>query len=157
MNNKPTITIWRKGKFSVPGLVDKNKCGTLGQTEFNYSVEITVDALDAKGFVCDNFNVPKAFERKFGQGVWEASCEQLAGGGIYMMKSLCDGRALKITSEVSPIAEAGVRVEWTLGQDLPTFFPKRLDKPKAHKATERQIGVGRRKLQGVGADGQVVL
>ena len=124
---KPKITIWRSGKFSVPGIIPDSQCGKLGQTEFNFRVEITVDSLDKSGFVCDNFAVPAAFANKFAKGRWQASCEQLAGGGIYLMHRLCGGRALKVVCEISPINEAGVRVEWNKGDDMPGFFPRKVN------------------------------
>lgn len=117
---KPLIVIRRKGVFSVPNLLPDNQCGKTGQTEFNYSVEIAVKSLDKRGFVCDNFDVPKLMDR-YKTGYWEGSCEEFAGEGIHMMHGLCQGRAVRIVFEVSPIPEAGVRVEWQKGQSLPDF------------------------------------
>lgn len=144
---KPTITIWRRGQFGVPGLVAHNQCGRLGQKEFFFNIEITVQRLDNQGFVCDNFLVSQAFNDFFAQGEWEASCEQLAGTAIYILKRLCADRALKVVASVSPFADAqaGVRVEWNKDTDeLPDFHAKRIEpigrtqaKEKDKKSQER--------------------
>ena len=51
------------------------------------------------------------------------------------MHELCGGRATRIEFEVSPIAEAGVTVEWESGDELPDFYPRQLDR------VERQRGM----------------
>jgi hypothetical protein len=101
VKNKPLITIRRDGKFSVPNIDPSHQCGKIGQTEFNFRVEISVDTLDDRGFCVDNFAIPKAFQRKYAEGRWLASCEMLAGGGIYLMHSLSKGRAKRIMVEIS--------------------------------------------------------
>ena len=127
--SKPKITIKRSGQFDVPGIIAENQCGRLGQTRFNFRCEITVDRLDDNGFVCDNFRIPLELQSKFAVGKWQASCEQLAGGGIYLIHKLCQSRALRIVFEVSPINEASVAVEWSRGDEMPEFWPKKIETP----------------------------
>ena len=137
MSKKPSITIRRSGTFACHNLVPKNQCGKEGQKEFNFRIEIEVDSLDERGFVCDNFDVPKAFDFWNGSEHWQASCEDFAGGGVRRMYELCK-RAKRILCEVSPIPEAGVRVEWRKEQSLPNFFPKQVPPPKESPNRKRQ-------------------
>jgi hypothetical protein len=133
MPKKPSITIRRSGTFSCHNLVLTNRCGKEGRNEFNFRIEIEVDSLDERGFVCDNFDVPTAMNFWNGLEFWQASCEDFAGGGVRLMHKLCK-RAKRILCEVSPIPEAGVRVEWKKGQSLPNFFPKQVNpSPKLPK------------------------
>jgi len=131
------ITIRRQGQFVVPNLTFTNQCGREGQREFNFSCRITVNRLDDQGFVCDNFKVVPALQDKFGTGRWLASCEQLAGAGVWLMRELCGGRATRIEFEVSPIAEAGVTVEWNKGDAMPDFFPTQLDRKTTRRPTRQ--------------------
>lgn len=133
---KPTITIRRSGEFTCTNLVPENQCGKTEQKTFQFRIEIEVNSLDKKGFVCDNFDVPKAFEFWNGPDHWRASCEEFAGGGVNLMYKLCK-RAKRILCEVSPIPEAGVRVEWRYGQKLPSFSPKKVKPPKKEKEPKR--------------------
>jgi hypothetical protein len=128
---KPTYRIFRKGEFTAD-LSKTNQCGREGMSKFNFEVTIEVNSLDQHGFVCDNFDVPKAFER-FATGKWEASCEAFAGGGIYLMKSLCQNRALRIICRIQPIDAAWVEVDWKKGDEMPALYPKRLDKSRPKK------------------------
>jgi hypothetical protein len=125
---KPSVTMWRRGIFAVPGLDPLNKCGPDGNLAFAFDVWITCERLDGQGFVADNFAVMKTFNEKYATGRWQASCEQLAGGAIYMMRKLCP-RATAIKATIHPISDASLTVEWRAGQDMPDFFPKRLDTP----------------------------
>jgi len=139
------ITIRRRGRFSVPNLTFTNQCGREGQREFDFSCRITVARLDDQGFVCDNFKVVPALQNKFGTGRWLASCEQFAGAGVWLMHELCGGRATRIEFEVSPIAEAGVVVEWNSGDALPDFFPKRLDEVRRPTRTAKRTPTRQRR------------
>ncbi|MBB76543.1 MAG: hypothetical protein CMJ75_18720 [Planctomycetaceae bacterium] len=130
--NLPTITIRREGTFQVPGLTLARQCGREGQKDFRFELQIVVQRLDESGFVCDNFEVPKMMERSFGDPLqlWEGSCEDFAGAGVVLAHQMCEGRALEISFEVSPISEAGVTVEWTEGQELPNFGPKKVGRAR---------------------------
>lgn len=125
-SKKPIITIRRKGVFVCSNLVPKNQCGRPGQNTFEFAIEIEVDSLDEKGFVCDNFDVPQAFQKwNSPKEKWRASCEEFAGGGIHLMHSLCS-RARRILCTIAPTNEANVTVEWFKGNPLPPFQPTKV-------------------------------
>lgn len=127
---KPIYTITRSGDFTI-NLVPNNKCGIVGQQTFRYECEIKANALDSNGFVIDNFLVQKRFAHKFSKGVWHASCEELAGGAIYLMNSLTEGRALAITCTIIPMSDAKLKIEWRQGWDMPEALPRKVEEPKA--------------------------
>jgi hypothetical protein len=105
-------TIRRSGAFEVPGLKPRRKCGTVGQTEFRFSVVIATTRLDEQNFICDQFEIPKLFGQ-YGTDYWEASCEDFAAGTLVkILRELCP-HAIHVSVEVSPMNEAGATIEWS--------------------------------------------
>ena len=131
--------IRRKGQFSVR-LIPNNKCGLPRPSEYTeqlfYNVNIDVNDLDNQGFIIDQFDIPKMFER-YSDGLWEASCEQLAIGACIEIHKACNDRVIRIEVEVSPLPEAGAIVIWASGEHLPTRKPMPLPPPESYNVGDR--------------------
>lgn len=137
---KPLYTISAKGEFVI-NLIDRRRCGNLGN-RFRFDVAITTEGLDAHGFVFNGDEVPAAFAR-FSHGLWEASCEDIAGGIIYVFKKICAGRATRIAVTIHPSDVRNLTCEWQRGWDMPERFPMQVDTtgnpiPKAKVAAPRR-------------------
>lgn len=137
---KPEVTMYRRGVFACPGLVPNRKCGPDEVRAFNFETWITCTDLDGNGFVADNFAVMKRINEKYAAGKWEASCEDFAGGLIYLMRGLCP-RATKIVARIHPIGDAHLTVKWRTGMPMPSFFPKRLDSPARNSVRKAKVKV----------------
>jgi hypothetical protein len=118
--------IHREGTFAVSGLVADEQCGGVGQKAFRFMVEIEADKLDSRGFICDNFDMVKMWER-FETGTWKASCEAFAGAGIYLAKALTQNRASRIVCRIAPMSDAWIEYDWKRGDKMPALHPVRLD------------------------------
>ena len=101
----------RMGEFTSPGIVPCNKCGAPDSKKWGFEISITVDELDDQGFVCDQFLVPKLFD-KYATGKWQASCEDFANGALYdVIHELCP-RATEVRVKIQPTPVAFAEVFW---------------------------------------------
>jgi len=85
-------------------------------------MRIVVSELDDRGFVVDQFDLPRMFDR-YQNGRWTAPCEAFAGAGIVLCLEMLGGRAIEIACRVSPIAEAGIEATWHHGETIPHHLP----------------------------------
>jgi hypothetical protein len=72
------MTVFRTGTFSVAAPEVEGKCGVFGKSAFRYDVWFTATAadLDARGFIVDNADLHRYFQRKYGEeGTPFVSCE----------------------------------------------------------------------------------
>jgi hypothetical protein len=112
----------REGTFQA-NLDPQNQCGTVGQSLFHFVCMVECQKLDEQGFVCDQLKVADLMS-KWAEGVWTASCEALAGGGIIEVYKLVGSRALLIQMTVTPQDKAGVTLRWEKGMPLPDAYPR---------------------------------
>lgn len=117
----------RVGQFNANLLV-ATQCGSGGQRLFSYAIKVEVDSLDEQDFVIDNLKVGSVFER-WTVGVWDASCESLAGGALLAIKRMLGERAVRIEVEIAPGPKASMAVVWTRHSAPPSVTPQLVDYP----------------------------
>jgi hypothetical protein len=119
-------TIKSSGWFTIPDLAPEGRCGAKGNA-FAYHVEVGVRDLDENRFVFDGDLVPTAFA-KFLTGRWRASCEDVAGGVVYIfVRQITQGRAERVSVTIHPNTERSLTIEWNKGDDMPATYPTRVD------------------------------
>lgn len=128
--NSPHVIQTRRGSF-LANVMPRGQCGFVtGQKRFRYEARIEVADLDHNGWVLDNADLDKVFDR-WRDGQWQASCEDLAGGGVCAILSLLGERAERVSVTVSPNEHASLTVEWRRGDARPHQCPVKVEKEEA--------------------------
>lgn len=123
--NKPLCCQTRRGTFTAH-VIPRGQCGfAAGQQTFNYEVEVCTRQLNDNGFVADNRDLDRLFDT-WTQGAWQASCEDLAAGGICKVLDLMGDRAESVTCKVSPNGYADLAFWWARGDERPEHCPVRV-------------------------------
>ncbi len=132
--NRATYTISRRGTFFA-NLHKCDQCGGAGQKTFEFEAELTVEDLDEHGFTADNRSIPDIFDR-WQRGLWQASCEELAAGGLLGLHAVAAGRAVAIQVRIVANGDSFLQVNWVEGQALPGRQPRRVTVPSQHEIEE---------------------
>lgn len=120
--NRPMYCQKRRGQFTA-SVVPRGQCGfAAGQHTFTYDVEVCTTQLDGNGFIIDNRDLDRLFD-KWTKGEWHASCEDLAGGGVCAVLDVIGDRAEVVKCTVSPNAYADLECKWTRGMERPVHCP----------------------------------
>lgn len=117
----------RQGEFQA-NLVKEHQCGIEGANKFRFSCVVGVGRFDDRGFVYDQFDLPRIFNQ-YNDGLWYASCERLCCGFLHTLHGLLDGRATELTVRIHPTDVAFAEMMWVHGEELPasTMLPIRAD------------------------------
>lgn len=135
--NKTTFEQHRTGEFHAH-VIPRGQCGfSVGQQRFEYELTIVAyeDGLDDNGWLMDNRDADRLFD-KWREGTWQASCEDLAAGGVCMALDALGDRAEYIECAVKPNRNATLRCKWRRGDDRPQWVPKAVETgvPDTHDA-----------------------
>jgi hypothetical protein len=138
--NNPIIKQDRFGEFHA-NVIPRGQCGfRVGQKRFSYHAHVEVTELDENGWVLDNFDLDRLFDR-WAVGQWEASCEDLAGGGVLAILECLGDRAERVTVSIHPNDFASLEVDWQRGNAWPTWVPRKVEETGDDPAKELDAAV----------------
>lgn len=123
--NLPHWEQTRRGEFRA-NIIPDGQCGfTVGQDIFEYEATICVRELDENNWILDNRDLDRLFDA-WREGLWQASCEQLAGGALCNILDTVGNRADEISVTIGPNSHAALKVIWRRGDARPCC-PRRVD------------------------------
>ena len=107
--------------------------------EFDTDVGVTTDELDENGFVVHNELFIEAVRQRFSQGVYKATCEQLALGVVNVAGTELGPRLTKVVARCYNLT-GWVEAVWHRGMEMPPFpeevFPEGAGKLNAANASK---------------------
>jgi hypothetical protein len=99
-------------------------------------VKLTVNQLDADGWVIDNRDLDRLFNA-WCEGQWHASCEDLAGGGACLIMDALGDRLESVECSVMPNPFARLTCKWCRGCQRPQWVPQPVRPQQNHHQGRR--------------------